>query len=254
MSDPALGTIIASGNVSEVFAYGPMVVKLYKSSAAAKRSAFREAAILALVESLELPVPHVRGVQQFGERWGVLMDRFCGSTFGVAVTRQPELLPAYLKAMVALQLRVHGHLGTQLASLKARLANNIKQATMLGKMRQTELLHDLAMLPGGDRLCHGDFHPLNILGVPGNETLIDWLDATRGDPAADVCRSYVLMKHAAPEVASAYVDAYAGACGETRENILRWLPVVAAARLAEGVPDEVDELMRMALKDAAQGC
>ena len=106
--------------------------------------------------------------------------------------------------------------------------------------------NSLASMPEGERLCHGDFHPLNILGPPGSEILVDWLDAMRGDPAADVCRSFVLIRHVAPEVAAAYVETYAGVSGEGVEKIRRWLPFVAAARLAEGVPDEEEGLMEMA--------
>jgi hypothetical protein len=45
-------------------------------------------------------------------------------------------------------------------------------------------------------------------------------------------------------MASAYVDAYSEVSGIGREAILNWLPFVAAARLAEGVP-EVADLMQM---------
>jgi len=46
--------------------------------------------------------------------------------------------------------------------------------------------------------------------------------------------------------ASAYYTAkYAAADGASRDRILGWLPLVAAARLAEGVPDEVDGLLAM---------
>jgi hypothetical protein len=38
--------------------------------------------------------------------------------------------------------------------------------------------------------------------------VIDWLDARRGDPVADVCRSYLLLKLHAAENARAYLDAY----------------------------------------------
>ncbi len=144
-----------------------------------------------------------------------------------------------------MQLRVHGHPGTQLAGLKASLAANIRQTKMLGETRQGALLNGLAVLPDGDRLCHGDFHPLNVLGPLGQEVLVDWLDARRGDPAADVCRSYMLIRPSAPELASAYVGAYAEVSGESCERILGWLPFVAAARLSEGVPNQVDDLMEM---------
>jgi aminoglycoside phosphotransferase (APT) family kinase protein len=173
-------------------------------------------------------------VLQIDDRWGVTMARADGPSFTDAMSREPDLIPAYLNAMALLQLRVHSHPGTQLASLKVRLAANIRQATMLGEMRQNDLLDRLAARPEGDRLCHGDFHPWNILGPLGREVLVDWLDASRGDPAADVCRSYVLISPSSPELASAYVDAYAG------------LPFVAAARLAEGVPNEVNGLIEMA--------
>ena len=74
---------------------------------------------------------------------------------------------------------------------------------------------------------------------------IDWLDASRGEPAADVCRSYVLLQPLVPEIASAYIDAYSRVSGQDRDAILKWLPFVAAARLAEGVP-EMDALIGMA--------
>jgi hypothetical protein len=83
------------------------------------------------------------------------------------------------------------------------------------------------------------------MGPPGQELLLDWLDACCGEPAADVCRSYVLMRPHLPDFASEYVDRYSATSGESRETILRWLPCVAAARLVEGVADEVDGLMAM---------
>jgi hypothetical protein len=72
----------------------------------------------------------------------------------------------------------------------------------------------------------------------------DWPNASQGDPAADVCRTYVLLRSVSSELASAYVDAYSRVSGESRDAILNWLPFVAAARLSEGVP-EVDDLMKM---------
>jgi aminoglycoside phosphotransferase (APT) family kinase protein len=244
MIEPILGGVIGSGKEAEVFECGALVAKLYRR-AASKRSAFREAANLALAESLGLPSPSVRGVREIDGRWGIVMTRADGPSFGEAVASQPNLAPAYLRAMAQLHLRVHSHPGPQLASLKARLAANIRQAGMLGETRQNALLNRLAEASEGDRLCHGDFHPWNIMGPPGREILIDWLDACRGDPAADVCRAYVLIRPSAPELAAAYVDVYAEVSGETRERIFGWLPLIAAARLAEGVQSDEAALMEM---------
>jgi aminoglycoside phosphotransferase (APT) family kinase protein len=240
MSEPALGALVGVGKEAEVFACGALVMKLYRATAS-KRAAFHEAAILATVESLGLPAPTVHGVHQIGERWGVLMSRAEGPSLADWMRRD---LAACLNRMAQLQVQVRSHPATRLASLKVRLAANIRQASALGERRQGSLLAGLATMPDGDRLCHGDFHPYNIMGPPGHEVLIDWVDATSGDPAADACRSYALLRPVLPEAASAYLDAYAEASGESRDAILKWLPFVAAARLVEGVP-EIDELMKM---------
>jgi aminoglycoside phosphotransferase (APT) family kinase protein len=244
MVEPTLGKLIGSGKEAEVFEQGDLVVKLYRTPAS-KGSAFREAANLALAESFGLPTPSVRGVSEIDGRWGIVMTRADGPSFAEAVARQPELTPVHLQAMARLQLRVHSQPGTLLASLKARLAANIQKAGMLPETQRDGLLNRLAEAPEGDRLCHGDFHPWNIMGPPGRENLVDWLDACRGDPAADVCRSYVLMRPAAPELAAAYVGAYGQFSRETKERIFGWLPFVAAARLAEGVPSDEPALMEM---------
>lgn len=242
--DLRLGPLIGSGKEAEVFDAGDRVVKLYRTTAAApKRAALREASILALVESLGLPVPSVHAVGQVDGRWGVAMTRAEGPPLADAI-RAPGRMEACLDRMARLQIAIHSRPGTHLGSLKARLAANI--AGMPDEALRRRLLHGLAALPEGDRLCHGDFHPWNILGPPGREVVVDWLDACTGDPAADVCRSYVLMRPVAPDLAMAYVETYAAAAGESRDRILAWLPFVAAARLAEGVPDEAETLMAMA--------
>jgi aminoglycoside phosphotransferase (APT) family kinase protein len=245
MTDPPLGSLIGTGKEAEVLEYGTAAVKLYNADRP-KRSAFREAAILALLESFGLPVPAVHGVQQIDDRWGVIITRAPAPSFAEAVRRRPDLLPAYLSEMALLHLRVHAHPGVQFPRAKARLAADIGKAPMLGAPRRAALLAGLAAMPDGENLCHGDFHPLNILGPPGHAVIIDWPNASCGDPAADVCRSYVLIRPRAPEVASRYVDAYASAGGIAREQILAWLPFIAAARLAEGVPDEEAGLLQMA--------
>jgi aminoglycoside phosphotransferase (APT) family kinase protein len=245
MGEPALGRVLGSGKEAEVFEYGEMVLKLYRAEIP-KRSAFREAAILSIIESFGLPAPRTEGVQRIGDRWGVVMTRIDGATFADRLHVQPQRMPEYMKEMARLQLDVHRHPGSLFPSLKARLAANIKSASILAACRREALLSCLADMPDGDRLCHGDFHPFNIMRPQGACVVVDWLNATCGEPTADVCRSYVLIRSMDPYLASAYVDAYATMNGKGRDRIFGWLPFVAAARLAEGVPDETEVLVTMA--------
>src|SRR5262249_43067358 len=54
----------------------------------------------------------------------------------------------------------------------------------------------LAALPDGTALCHGDFHPGNVLVTPRGPVVIDWGSASRGDPLGDVAWTSHLMRTA----------------------------------------------------------
>jgi hypothetical protein len=135
MDAPALGRLLGAGKEAE-FLRLVAELKLYRA-AAAKRSAFREAANAAVAESLGLPVPKIHGLRCFGDRWGILMSLAEGPSFAESIRAKPNLTSAYLTEMGLLQFRVHGHPGTHFASLKARLAANIRQANGLDGQHET---------------------------------------------------------------------------------------------------------------------
>lgn len=240
-----LGPRLGAGKVAEVFAYGNgLALKLYRSGEP-KTSVFREAAILSIVEGLGLPAPRVHSVGgELQSRWGLMMTRVDGEPFAPALLASPPSQP-HLTALARLQARIHAVAAPQLPSLKARLRANIGRAPLLGAALKGRLLAQLAALPDGDQLCHGDFHPWNVLGTPEDATVIDWLDATCGTPAADVCRTYVLISHASEAMARTYVETYAALTGLDPAEVWRWQAVVAGARLAEGVPAEAASLLAM---------
>jgi aminoglycoside phosphotransferase (APT) family kinase protein len=120
------------------------------------------------------------------------------------------------------------------------------RAKVLAEPIRARLLEKLAALPEGHSLCHGDFHPFNVVGPLESPTLLDWLDACSGPPTADVCRTFVLWSRSNPKLAELYVDTYARIAGARREDVFDWLPIIAGARLMEDVPHEVEELMKMA--------
>src|SRR5262249_7580818 len=156
------GRLLAVGNVAEVYEYAAGVVKLYKSPSV-KATAFREAALHAAAEAAGLPVPRIWGVRQIDNRWGLILDRVERASFADRMTEDANERLRYLEAMVRLQLSVHTTPAVQFPGLKPRLVANIGAAAQLSEQRRSELLAALAGMPDGDRLCHGDFHPLNIL-------------------------------------------------------------------------------------------
>jgi hypothetical protein len=53
------------------------------------------------------------------------------------------------------------------------------------------------------------------------------------------------MKLHAAEIATTYLDAYCRISGMARQTVLSWLPYVAAAKLAEDVPSELEGLLEI---------
>ena len=145
---------------------------------------------------------------------------------------------------------------------RRRLERKIGAADSLPASLKQASLAALSTLRDGDSICHGDFHPGNVLLTPGRAVIIDWIDASRGNPLADVARTTVLTLGAAassqvPTTAlkafvrlfhSVYLRRYfqlrPGGKGEYR----RWLPVVAAARLSENIPELERWLVQQARK------
>jgi Phosphotransferase enzyme family len=190
-------------------------------------------------------VPAVWGVLEVGGRWGIVFDRVKERSFAERMREDPSVIPECLQALARLHARIHGQPARQLGSLKSRLATNIAGIGLLGEPTKQILLGRLADMPEGDRLCHGDFHPVNVLGQNFLPMVIDWPDACCGDPAADVCRSYLLLDLHAEDIAEPYLDAYCNITNMPRASVLDWLPYVAAARLAEEVPDDWARLLEI---------
>jgi len=82
-------------------------------------------------------------------------------------------------------------------------------------------------------------------------TIIDWIDATRGNPLADVARTSVIalgvaasiqirnrfLKALAKSFHSAYLKHYFALRPGGKDEYRRWLPIVAGARLSENIPE-----------------
>jgi len=121
-------------------------------------------------------------------------------------------------------------------------------------------LRVLDRLPAGDRLCHGDLHPGNVLVASDRASVIDWANATRGVPAADYARTVLLLKRADPlpgtsplfrglmsagrdMFARAYASTYRKQSQYPLRQVRSWTIVHAAARLAEGIDMEAPKLL-----------
>lgn len=208
-----------------------------------------------------LRVPAVGQVVQIGARSGIVYTRVDGPSMLDALKRRPWAFRRLARRLAEL----HGHVHAVVApdpvpALGDVLASKIScaRALSLGERRAfTAALHDMA---AGDRLCHGDFHPDNVILGETETVMIDWADATRGRPAADVARTSIIVRGVSESdqiaarwlrvVARTFHDMYCARYFQLHPSdpaeYRRWLPLVAAARLSEEIPGQEEWLVSIA--------
>ncbi|MEJ5313739.1 MULTISPECIES: phosphotransferase family protein [Anaerolinea] len=246
------GTPVAYGRTAEIYAWhDDTVLKLFYDWFSFENIQY-EWKIARAVQSSGLPVPVVGEILHIHGRYGITYQHIQGNSMVRQMMREPWKVFHYARKMADLHARIHAiTLQTDLPPLRAKIATKIHQAAALPDDLRQETLQLLENMPDGDRLCHGDFHPENILITPQGEWIIDWIDAGIGNPLADVARTTVIflgaidsgqmrnpiLKILAHLFHQKYLRRYFALHGGGKDEYTRWLPIVAAARLSENIAE-----------------
>ena len=243
---------IAYGRTAEIYAWGDeQVLKLFYDWFSREDIEY-EARIGRAVHASGAPAPAVGELVRVNGRNGLLYQRIAGETMFVHLQRKPWRVLAYARQMAALLSTLHrSSLAMDIPAQRTRLEHKLQDAQALPDSLRQKALEALEGLPDGNSICHGDLHPGNILLAAGSGTIIDWIDATRGNPLADLARSSILALGAAASsqipnpglkvfvriFQAAVVREYFRFNPGGEAEYQRWLPVVAAARLSEQIPE-----------------
>jgi aminoglycoside phosphotransferase (APT) family kinase protein len=139
-----------------------------------------------------------------------------------------------------------------LPSLRERITAGIEASDSPVADKQTAR-DRLAALPDGTALCHGDFHPGNVLLTRRGPVVIDWDSASRGDPLGDLaCTSrlmqtaslppwspgyvHLLLRCLRPAMHRSYLKRYLQLSAGTRGQIEAWQAPLAVAARSWGIP------------------
>lgn len=225
---------IASGNTADIYVWKGKVIKLFKEYLPAGES-MKEAEKQEFAGTIGLLVPDILEVREVEGRQAIVMEYIEGSTIGDLLKESPESLEHYMDISVDVQRQIHQLPADPLERMSDKLERQICEADELNGEQKGILLDRLQGISYEPKLCHGDFHFLNVI-LDGNKTaIIDWVDASAGDVRADVCRTYLLYGSLSVQVADSYLKTYCGKSGLLENEVLQWLPVLAAARLSEHI-------------------
>ncbi len=256
-------TLLGAGREMEVFAWREgLVLRLARDPGRASGIA-RMMLEQTAIRNAGAPVPAVYEQLTVDGRPGVVEERVHGESLLEQLDRCPDLARSIGHQCGRLHAQLHLlRAPSQLPSLRQKLDFRLRSDAVPVGIRDT-VSKLMEQLPDGGALCHGDFHPGNVMAADGRLMVIDWTLAARGDAAADVAYTLlVLLVGTIPEdmpvqseqfepflrttLHDSYLEAYREVRGLDDCDVQRWGLVSVAARLALGIPEEREPLLALA--------
>jgi uncharacterized protein (TIGR02172 family) len=252
MKDISSSNPIARGRTADVYDWDEgQVLKLFNDWFRLEDIEY-ELKIASAVHASGVKTPAVLELVQVEGRNGLVYERVRGESMLRMFQRKPWMVFTYARILARLHTEMHECVfETDIPHQHAKLRYKLDHTDVLPASTKSSILKALASLPEGNRVCHGDFHPANVLMNGSDATIIDWIDASCGNPLADVARTSIILlgATASSQVAnpllklfvqafhSIYLREYFRLRPQGRDEYHRWLPIVAGARLSEGMPE-----------------
>lgn len=129
-----------------------------------------------------------------------IMQKVVGNTMLERIQQHPFKLIQEIKkfaGMHAQLLEIESN--CELSSIDKTFHHFITQPSNLDEKLIDFVLKMMKELPINNYICHGDFHPRNILVRDNEYFIIDWSGAYRSNFVSDIAHTYLLMTHV-PEI------------------------------------------------------
>lgn len=254
-----LGDLIGRGRTADVYAWTPgHVLKLYHEWWPLQNVEF-EARVGCIVHSGGAPSPAVGEIVSVDGRPGLVYERLDGPDMAALLLSQPERVPDLASLLARVHVLMHAVSVQGLPAQRERLRHAITHVpdSLISPHIRERTIATLDSLEQGTSLCHGDFHPGNVIMLEPTPTVIDWENASIGSPLADVARTSLLFEtahlsfpaaDAAPVRAlissfhTLYLNEYISLTGLDPAPLASWRIVLAVARLAENIVEEQEYL------------
>ncbi len=261
--------LIGKGRLAEVFAWGDtQVLKLFAVGRDAE-AIEAEASISQTVHDAGVATPATHGVIEVEGRRGIVYDRAPGTSMLEQLSAMPWRLFMFGRMLAELHSSIHQCRVDHLPSQHEQLERLIAQAEIPADRRDAALAR-LRELPEGMAVCHGDFHPDNILINGDTATIIDWTTASIGNPAADFALTSLILQLGAPPPSSSlwtriaipvgralFYRSYASRYRKMRDlrpkDVQPWMLPIAVARLGYEIESERDRLVTLINQAARSG-
>ena len=256
--------LIGQGEFAEVYGWKEgQVIKLYRQRYP-RHKMEHEAHVAQIVHKHGLPVPAFHGTVEVDGRYGIIYERVIGTSMLETLVTRPAAAPRFIRTFAEIQAEIHrmtkiDGLPTQRQIFKEKIQS--VEPGLLAPELCAEVLDILDRMPVAHQLCHGDFHPGNVILTETGAVVIDWSSARNGNPLADVAYSSLMLSKATPYdkplpwilnlprqwIHRRYLKRYFRLRPARKQEFKQWLIICAAFRLSEGVPgkDPINETKKL---------
>ena len=253
-------TPLAQGRTAEVYPWDDgTVLKLYRDWCPPDWIRY-EARIAHAIYEAGVPSPAAGDIIEIDGRQGIIYEHLEGISMLQDMNARPWNLLKHARSLAELHVKIHRQTISGLPSYKERLQRDVRTTEHLESGLKNKVLELLQSLPEGSSICHGDYHPGNVLLTKSGPVVIDWMTACSGSPWTDVARTSLILsigaKDAGKEVRpilrmmirlyhATYLSRYRQLRHDLHGELVRWMPVIAAARLHENIIPEKEALIRI---------
>ncbi|WP_019503694.1 phosphotransferase family protein [Pleurocapsa sp. PCC 7319] len=188
-----IGKKIGVGKSAQVFCWrNNQVIKLFYPNISTAWIEY-ETQVSRIVYQAGLAVPEVEGITEVDGQKGIVIERIEGDSMLNNIRLKPWKIFHFARLLAELQTEIHRCHVPKLLSLQKQRKLQIRAAQVLPENKQQTILDLLDQLPTGRSLCHGDFHPGNIILSASKSTVIDWSNALQGNSQADVALTLLML-------------------------------------------------------------
>ncbi|MDK2951870.1 MAG: hypothetical protein PWQ77_1535 [Kosmotogales bacterium] len=203
------------------------------------------------IQSTGLKIPEAFELYKINGRYGIVYEKISGNSMLMEMFSNTEKISEYMRILAEVHSEIHKNTVDKLTSHDERLKRDIYESPVLSVPEKDRLLMKLKEATHKGNLCHGDFHPDNVIISEEGPVVIDWITAAKGNPVADIARTVILIAVSEPVdnfgnteikedlrkfLCREYVNGYEKICPFPRDDLFFWIPIVAGARLNENVP------------------
>lgn len=215
------------------------------------------------IQSTGLKIPEAFELYEMNGRYGIVYEKISGNSMLMEMFSNTEKSSEYMRILAEVHSEIHKNTLDKLTSHDERLKSDIDESSVLSCQEKDSLLMKLKEAAHKENLCHGDFHPDNVIISERGPVVIDWITAAKGDPVADIARTILLIVVSEPIdnsenieitedlrefLCKEYVNSYEKISPFSRDDLFFWIPIVAGARLNENIPrNEMIKLYNLAV-------